>query len=905
VAQATTNTSELVPANLHCESLCDPIGLQCARPRFSWELTAAERGAVQAAYRVLVAASPENLAAEKELLWDSGRVASEESIQVPYEGSPLASGQCAWWKVRCWNADGTPGPWSVAARFELALLHPTDWHGQWIGADEAISAPLFRKAFALKEPVRRARAYISGLGFYELYLNGRKVGDHVLDPGWTDYDDRTMRKLLYPYKDNGRKRVLYATYDVTADLAPGANAVGVWLGNGWYNQRGRTVEGELWYGRPRLILQMNIEYADGSRESVVSDGSWKGAASPLVANNIFYGEIYDARLERDGWATAAFDDAGWAAVETMSPPTGRLVSQVSPPDKRIEALRPVKLTEPCPHVYVFDMGRIFSGWARLKVRGPAGTRIVMRFAEEIRPDGMLDFESAGGTSQIQCDTYRLRGTGETEIYEPRFAWHTFRHVDLTGLAPSLETLEGVVVHAAVESAGDFRCSSDLLNTVQAMVRRTHLAAMHGGVTMDCPHRERLGYTGDGQLTAEAALYNFRAGPFFAKWIDDLFDAQNRDTGFVPHTAPFYGGGGGPGWGAACIIVPWALYQFSGDRRVLEENYAGMKAWLAYLGTCTDGRDIVVHEEPGSWCLGDWCVPAETMEIPPELVNTYFYALTARRLAAVAEALGEEGDADRFEADACRIEEAFHRRFYRPDEGCYAAGIQGCDAIGLAMNPPPEIRRKAVDHLVATIRLRNQGHLDTGILGTPILLDVLARNGHADLAAEVLLQTTYPSYGYMIERGATTLWESWNGSGSHCHPMFGSVSGWFYRRLAGIRCDPAGPGFRKIVIQPTPCGNITSVSASVRTLRGTVAAAWQRDGGRFSLRATIPGNSTAQVAVPTLGAETVEVTEGGHAVWRDGKYENGRKGIGGADRASDAVVFTVGSGTYEFELTPGV
>ena len=990
MAQASTNSSEIIPSALHCEALSAPLGLQCARPRFSWEVTAAVRGTVQAAYRVLVAASPESLADERELLWDSGRVASEESIQVPYEGSPLASGRCAWWKVRCWNAAGTPGPWSVAARFEMGLLCQGDWQGQWIGAEETISAPLFRRTFTLKGPVRRARAYVCGLGFYESHLNGHKVGDHVLDPGWTDYDDRTMRKLLYPYRDNGRKRVLYATYDVTDALAPGANAVGVWLGNGWYNQRGRTVEGELWYGTPRLILQMNVEYADGSRGSVVSDGTWRCAASPITANNIFYGEVYDARLERDGSATAAFDDSDWAPVGIVRPPTGRLVSQVSPPDKVIAALRPVGLKQPQPGVFVYDMGENFSGWARLRVLGPAGTKVTLRFAEEIDAAGMLDFESAGGKDQVQSDTYILRGdaaiVGATggcppstcdcdeqqgdrrlplrkdpkEVYEPRFIWHAFRYVEVTGFpgapnldgtgwhghaplrghehsaggehghatarghatrrtegppdaygdpphqdtgTPDLDAVEGVVVHAAIESAGEFRCSCDLLNTVEAMVRRTHLAAMHGGVTMDCPHRERLGYTGDGQLTAETALYHFDAGPFFAKWIDDIFDAQNRDTGFVPHTAPFYGGGGGPAWGAACVIIPWALYQFSGDRRVLEEHYARMKAWLAYLGTCTDGGDIVVREEPGSWCLGDWCVPAEKMEIPPELVNTYFYALTARRMAAIAHALGEEADVEWFEIDACRIEEAFHRRFYRPDEGCYAAGIQGCDAIGLAMNPPDPIGRKVIEHLVATIR-RNQGHLDTGILATPILLDVLARNGHADLAVEMLLKTTYPGYGYMIERGATTLWESWNGAGSHCHPMFGSVSGWFYRVLAGIRCDPAGPGFRKIVIMPTPCGGLTSASASVRTLRGTVAVAWRRDGGRFSMRVTIPGNSTAQVAVPTLGAEDVQVTEGGCNVWRNGKYESGRSGLRDGHRAGGFVIFTVGGGTYEFQLTPG-
>lgn len=900
----------IAPTNLLCEYTKEALGLDTPNPRLSWQPASDTQGGVQAAYQVLVASSDERLGAGDADRWDSGKVESSQSTHVPYRGEALRSGETCWWRVRCWDGDGVAGPFSGVSTFGMGLLAEEDWQGAWIGADESISAPLFRKQFVLDRPVQRARAYICGLGYCELHLNGVKVGGHVLDPCWTDYDDRELRDLGYPFDDRTSKRVLYVTHDVTECLQPGANAVGVMLGNGWYNQRERSVEGKLWYGAPRLILQLNIQYTDGHTESVVSDGSWVSSSGPITFNNIFMGEVYDARLEKEGWDRPGYDDSQWEPVRIVPAPAGELHAQTAPPDKVRGHIQPISIAQPRPGVFIFDMGQNFSGWAQLKVQGPAGTEIVLRFAEELDSDGLLDFGSAGGDGQIQRDTYLLKGGGP-EQYEPRFTWHTFRYVEVTGYpgAPDQDSLEGVVVHSAVDPSGEFRCSNSLFDRIQTTYRWTHLSSMHGGVTMDCPHRERLGYTGDGHLTAETAMYNFWTPQFYAKWTNDMADAQNRDTGFVPHTAPFYGGGGGPGWGSAYVIVPWHLYQFYGDVRVLEEHYDGLAHWLEYLGTCTDGDHIVVREEPGSWCLGDWCLPDQQNlgydQLPPSLVNTFMYATVARLMAQIARALGRAEDAARFHELAEAVTAAFHGRFYDEKGGRYANGQYGADAFGLAMEPVPSPNREhALKSLLHRIQIDDHGHLDTGIIGTPILLDVLVEHGHESVAYEILTKTTYPSYGHMLESGATTLWESWAGGGSHCHPMFGSVSGWFFKNVAGLQTDPAAPGFEKIIIRPRLTDHLKWAAASVRTLRGLLAVHWRRQDGRFQLQATIPPNTSARVFIPKSGLSPLTIEEAQHMIWRDGTFHAGCPGVEHVEEGQDAVIVTVGAGAYLFGAEPG-
>lgn len=899
---SSSTSQQFRPINLLCEYLKNPLGIDSTKPRFSWELVSPKRGVQQTAYRIIVANTPQELDAENGGKWDSGKIESSQSTQIPYQGKPLVSGEICYWKIKCWNTDGEESQFSPVATFEMGLLNMEDWQGEWIGVDESISAPMFRKSFTTDRSVKQARAYICGLGYCELHLNGNKAGDQVLTPNWTDYDKREMGGMLYPYKDKSNKRVLYITHDITKMLNQGENAVGVILGNGWYNQRERKAEGSLWYGSPRMILQLNIEYTDGSSESIVSDTSWDCSSSEITFNNIFYGEVVDGRLVRDGWDTHNYNTEGWEKAISVQTPTGILKAQTSPADKIISSISPVAISEPKDGVFVYDMGQNFSGWIKLKVDGAPGTKVVMRFSEELSPEGLLDFQSAGGDNQIQSDTYYLKGEG-VEFYEPKFTWHCFRYVELTGCPgkPDLESIEGIVVHSDVEQSGEFSCSNSLFNDIQHIYRWAHLSNMHSSIPSDCPHRERLGYTGDGQLTAETSMYSFWMPQFYTKWINDISDAQNSDSGFVPHTAPFYGGGGGHAWGSAYIIVAWAMYQFYGDRRILEEHYSSMKHWLEYMGTCTENEYIVVHEEEGSWCLGDWCIPKmdeeDDAKLPEPLVNTFVYATVANLMAQIAEVLGKENEAKEFSHLSHAIAAAFHKHFYDENMACYSIGHHGSDAFGLMMKPlSEEIETSVLANLLHTITVKNKGHLDTGIVGTPVLLDVLTEHGYLDTIAEMLMKKTYPGYGYMIENGATTMWETWSGFGSHCHHMFGCVSGWFYKILAGIQTDPAGVGFEKITVRPHVVGNITSINAAVKTLRGRIAVNWQKENGKFSLKAEIPGNSTAKIYLP----KDSSISEGGYMVWNKVGFNDGCAGVEYGEECGESVVFTVGSGAYSFE-----
>ena len=815
---------------LRCEYAENPVGIDTRPPRFSWQLTSG----MQSAYRVVVASGGA-------AIWDSGKVVSPQSAHVPYGGSELKSRQqCQWW-VRVWDQDGRASDFSVPARFEMGLLDPGDWKAQWIGAPDAAfvsgtrtpPSPYLRKSFHLDSVPKSARAYVCGLGFYELRLNRRKVGDYVLSPNQTDYGQRQLRGLLNPSEDRTTKRVLYVTYDVTEYLREGENVVGLILGNGWYDQRDRDTEGQLWYGTPRAILQLE---ADEGELLAASEESWRiTTAGPIVRNGIFTGEDYDARLEIPGWDEGGFDDVAWTNAVTLSPPTGTLRAQASLPDKVVETLRPVAVTSSKPGLYTFDAGRNLSGWARLGVRGPRSRKLTLRFREEMGPD------------YGQFDSYVLKG-GATEIWEPRFTWHGFRHVDVTG-APEPPELEIRVAHSAVERAGTFECSNTLFNRIHETYVRTQLANMHGGVPSDCPHRERLGYTGDGHVAAQSAIYALDMARFYTKWIDDIGDARNHETGYVPHTAPFEGGRGGPPWGSAMVLMPWYMYLYYGDRRAIENHYQAMTAWVQYLGTRTDADGIVVKEEPGGWFLGDWR-PPEKIVIPPELVCTCYYAHCADLAARVARILGREPEAVSFAALAAKVGGAMHRRFYDAARNQYADGGQGANFFPLAFGlVPGEFQKAVFERAVSILVDGNHEHFDTGFLATPLVLDVLTARGRADLAYRLMNQTDFPSFGHILAQGATTLWEDWNGRSSHMHPMFGGACRWFWQALAGINPDPQRPGFEHILVTPRPVEDLQWVKAEYRCLRGTIGVEWTRKADAFQMQLAVPANTEATVALP--------------------------------------------------------
>ena len=849
------------PVNLRCEYLVDPIGIDVLQPRFSWVLDEPARGQRQTAYQVVVSTDPQAARAD---MWDSGRVASPESTHVVYAGTPLGSERTYYWKVRYWDKDGRPSPYSRVAWFEMGLLEPADWRAQWIGG-----ANQLRREFTLERAVVRARAYIAGVGYYELRINGRKAGDHVLDPGWTTYD----------------KRVLYVTYDVTTLLRQGPNAVGVMLGQGWFGARA-------------LLLQIQVELEGGTKVQIASDATWKAHAGPIVSDSLYDGEVYDARLETPGWDQPGFADATWKPAAPVTPPKGVLSAQMMPPIRVVETLVPLKLTSPRPGVYVFDLEQNISGWVELRVRGPRGTAVRLRHAELVYDDGRINVENLRAARAT--DTYILRGDGEEEIYEPRFTYHGFRYVEVTGFSgtPRLDSVRGRVVHSDVRPVGGFSAPKPILN-------RLHRASWWGiktnlhSVPTDCPQRdERIGWMGDAHLAGEAAMLNFDMAAFYTNFLHDIRDEQSAD-GAVTDTVPHKWGRrpADPAWGSAYPLLAWYTYQHYGDRRILEEHYEGIKKWADFLrNRSQDG--ILSYSYYGDWVA--------TEKTPGELVSTFYYFYSVQVVARVAEVLGRTADAEAYRKQADAIQAAFHTRFFRGD--VYGTGSQAAQTLALYLNlAPKEARGSAWSHLVNDIVYGRNTHLTTGIHATKYLMELLARQGRAELTYELATQTTYPSWGYMLENGATTIWELWqNKTGpamnSHNHPAFASVDGWLYRALAGLNVDPSGPGWQRIRVEPQVVRDLEWASGSIESMRGPVACAWRRTEDGMNLAVTIPAGSEAEIHVPKPPPGPVVIREGGRVVWRDGAFQPGVEGLTGARDAQRAVIFLAGSGRYTFEAS---
>jgi alpha-L-rhamnosidase len=881
-AAAAELEGALRPARLRAESQTEPLGLDVPRPRLGWILEPvdpAHRGGAQRAYQIQAAASRARLDAGEADAWDSGKVASTATILIPWAGRALRSGERIFWRVRSWDGAGRPSPWSAPSWFEMALLAPSDWQARWIEdsappprTDEERyhlrPAPLLRREFDVEKPVARARAYVSGLGYYELSLNGKRVGDHALDPGWTTYS----------------KRTLYSTYDVTAHLTQGRNAAGLVLGNGWWNPLPFKMFNHFNFreflpvGEPRAIVQLEITYEDGSVERIVSDPSWRVGDSPILRNNVYLGELYDARKELPGWDRAGFDDRRWRPAKLAESPVGPLRAQDVPPIKVTKTLRPVSVAEPRPGLFVFDLGQNFAGWVTLRVQGAAGTRVSLRFSELLFPDGtpngmttfagqVKDWKNWGrdvprpedGTpprTAWQQDVYILKGGGP-ERYTPRFTWHGFRYVAVEGFPgrPTLDALEGHVLHAAVESAGTFASSNDLWNKIQEAVLWSQRSNMFS-VQSDCPHRERLGYGGDIVATSEMAILNFDMARFYAKAVRDFADGAMPNGGF-PETAPYVGiqsdglgDGAGPiGWGIAHPVLLRDLYTYYGDRALLEEQYEALVRWTEFVrskakGHLTD-RDISDHE-------------AITPR-PKALTGTAFYHHNVRLTAEIARILGRRADAARYEQLAGEIRAAFNAKFLDPRTGRYDAGNQTCQVFPLQLGlVPPRSRPGALQTLLADIDKR-KGHLSTGIFGTKYLLEALSAAGRGDVAARVVDQRDEPGWGYMLANGATTLWESWRKDErvmSHNHPMFGSVSEWLWKHVAGIAPAPDAVGFDRIVMKPDLVKEVSWARGRYESVRGAIESSWRREGETFVWDVRVPVGSVATAHVPARTAADV-------------------------------------------------
>ncbi len=932
-----TSYDTLAPNGLKCEYFSNPIGLDEPRPRLSWQLGAGpgQHGVVQKAYQVLVAESLEKLHTDQPNVWNSGRVATNQSQQVVYDGPALQSGRRYHWKVRLWTSGGEPGPYSKPAFWEMGLLKPADWQARWISSGLSLAhgnpvpCPLLRRVFDLAGTVRRARVYVAALGHYELFINGGRVGTDYLTPGWTDYS----------------KRVQYQTYDVTNMLQPAGNALGVQLARGWFASRlGWSDRGHPSYGAaPALLLQLLVELEDGSTLTVASDSHFQAATGPLLEAEHYDGETYDARLEQPGWNTTNFDARRWtacveglehipatppefalAALDWAKPARGKahashlaVVASPGPRIGRIATVPSVGYSQPKPGVHVYDLGQNLVGWLRLKIPAglPAGTTFTLRHAEVLNPNGTL---YTTNLRRAKCTDTFIVGGGAGGVFEPRFTFKGFRYGELTvrgpdglempGFTPAGDALAAVVVHSDMPPAGTFECSDRLINQLQHNI----VWGQKGNfidVPTDCPQRdERLGWTGDAQVFCRTAAFNFDVAAFFTKWLIDLNDAQ-APQGTYPMVAPDVlaknAGDGGPGWADAGIIVPWTMYWCYGDTRILERHYRNMARYGKWLAAA----NVDTRHNFGDWLHHD----AHT---PPDLIATAFAAHSASLLSRIAALLKKKADAARFSTLFRRLQKEFIHRYVTP-AGRVLGDTQTAYVLALAFDLlPHKLRPAAAQRLVLDIEKgrytntwKNRNwHLSTGFLGVKDLTFVLNDAARTDVAYRLLLAEDYPSWLFPVKNGATTIWERWDGwtpdkgfqdpgMNSFNHYAYGAIGQWLYQRMAGLDMDERAPGYQHALIAPQlppadsdAARRITWVKAALQTPYGLLASHWKVQGKTVTLEVTVPANAAATVVMPCGNARLVRQAD--EPLGRTPSIKN----IGSA---AGTVRCTVGSGVYRF------
>ncbi len=883
---------------LTCEYFTNPLGIDVRQPRLGWQLISDARDVRQSAYQVLVARDAATLAAPTKLgqadtgdLWDSGRIESAQSHHVAYAGVALTSGQRCHWKVRVWDAAGQPSAWSEPAWWELGLLSPADWQAQWIapGYEEDLSdstpSPLLRGTFTVNGVIKSARAYATAHGLYALELNGQPVGDALFTPGWTSYHHRLQ----------------YQTFDVTSQLQPGANALGATLADGWWRGYLNWQKARQHYGQTvALLAQIVITYEDGRVQVVGTGGDWQSATGPIRKADIYNGETYDARLERPGWSTVGYAAAGWSGVKVEDVGYATLVAPNGPPVRRVETITPIALLTTPAGETVVDMGQNMVGWVRLRVSGPSGTTVTLRFAEVLDQAGNLYVTNLRGAEAT--DRYTLKGGGD-EVFEPHFTFHGFRYVDVSGYPGTLtlDDVTGVVIYSDMTPTGEFECSHALLNQLQHNI----IWGQKGNfldVPTDCPQRdERLGWTGDAQVFSRTAAFNMDVAGFMTKWLRDLAADQTPD-GRVPYVVPdILKQGGSTGWGDAAVIVPWVMYQAYGDTRLLAEQYPSMVNWIKY-GRAQTGDTWIWS---GGFHFGDWlAVPPPDPNLPypvtdQPIISTAYLAYCIGLVQQTAQLLGYAADAAEYAGWLAAIQDAFRREFITPN-GRLSPNSQTAYVLALHFGLlPAELRAQAAGRLAEDIRKRDN-HLLTGFLGASYLPHVLSDNGYLEVAYDLLNQTTYPSWLYPVTQGATTIWERWDGirpngsfqdvnMNSFNHYAYGAIGDWMYRVVAGVQLDPADPAYHHIVFRPQPGGGLTHARAAVQSLYGRVASGWQRTAASLDLTVTLPPNTTGAVYLPAASAAAVTL---------DGQPLN----AAAAREADGQVVVSVGSGTYTFSIT---
>jgi alpha-L-rhamnosidase len=877
------------------EFTVNPLGIDEQRPRFSWVLEHEERGQFQTAYRIIISSSLENAVKGIGDVWDSGRVESRDQV-VKYGGPPLGSFTRYYWRVKAWDSRGVEGDWSDIQWFETALLNPSEeWVAKWIGGGQ-----LLRSTFKIDGEVLEARAYVTGLGYYELRINGERVGDRVLDPPWSEYD----------------KTVYYSVYDVTNLVRNGGNAVGLILGRGRYSpvSPSRTQIPNLkYYDEPKASAMIRIKLRNGSIVTITTDESWRCLdKGPIIYDDIYNGYRYDARLEPVGWDEPGFNDSNWAPCIVVKPPSARLRSTATVPGVKVKGtLKPREYYNPRPGVYVFDFGQNMTGWVRLRVRGFSGMEVKVRHSEVVNPDGSINVENIRGAEAT--DTYVLRGGG-VEVLEPRFTYHGFRYAEITGYpgVPSIDDVEAVIVHSDLEPVGSLSCSDRMVNDIHRITWWSLRANILNGVVTDCPQRdERMGWLGDAWLSSDSAAYNFNMVKYYEKFIRDMVDSQ-KDDGSIPDVVPPYWNlyPADPAWGTALIYIPWLLYVHYGDVDILAEAYDAMKKWWNFLWS--KAKDSLLYFSK----YGEWVPPGRIHSIeycPPEILSTWILHRDALTLAQIARVLGKGEDEGYFKGKAEEIREAFNRAFLT-ERGYYSrytapdgsvkvlGGSQTCNALPLYLDMVPGNRvNDIVKALVNNVEVEWNRHLVVGIFGAKYVPEVLVKHGYVDLAYKAITQETYPSWGFMVKEGATTLWERWElitggGMNSLNHHMLGSVDAWFYRNLGGI--IPLEPGFSRIMIKPIMPSGIRHCSASLYTVRGLVSVEWSRSDGELTMVVTIPVNTTAEVHIPKI-SESMAIREGDRVIWSQGKVLTTGAGVLSIRDAGNSIIIEIGSGKYIF------
>jgi alpha-L-rhamnosidase len=896
----STNTVKI--SEVKCQYAINPIGVDAQYPAFSWLVESKERGKNQKAFQILVSDNLKDLDRDEGNFWDSGKVNSDQSNAVFYDGAPLKSTQTYFWKVRVWDELGQASNYSETAQFTTSILDSELWQADWIGQgsgkdpankegyyEEKTVVDIFgdsvkyngnslllRNKYRFSKPIEKAIVNICGLGLYELSINGKKVGDKILNPAKTNYN----------------KIVLYDTYDVSEFLNNKENVFGIVLGNGWYNPVPKWWSWRMqWFGEKRAMLQMHVTLKDGTTQVFSTDTNWKMKEGPVRRSCIYEGETYDATKEMEGWDEPGFDDSAWANAKIVNPPKGKLTAQMMPAIQHIETLKPISITYPGDSLSLVDFGQNFSGWIRIKVKGERGDSIVFKYAEDMK-DGMLD--PTTNHRAVVIDTFISNG-GKDEIYEPRFTYHGFQFTEISGLNYQLqaEYIEGIVVHSAVEPSGSFECSNEEINRIHTAILWSQRANLMGYPT-DCPQREeRLGWIGDAHVTAEEAIYNFDMNQFYTKWLKDIRINQDSN-GDIPYIAPRPISNGDPAfsWSCGYHLITWYHYMYYGDKKILEENYRAMKKYVDYLSSLADAY-IVPNDK-----YGDWVSPLEGWERgTPASISTGYYYYTTSIVAKAAEILGFTEDTKEYLSLSEKIKTAFNQRFYNEEKGQYEEGSQFSNSFALFLGVVPNNEKETVlNNLVNNIEEKHDIHLTTGILGTKYLMETLSQEGRSDVAWKLATQTTYPSWINMLE-GRNTLSEHWGegGMNSHNHVMMGSIDSWFYKTLAGIQVDEKAPGFKNMIIKPYMPADLSWVKASLKTVNGMVKSEWSKNGTNYNLKVEIPFGSDAVVYVlagsnsqvmegETLASEAENVTflrmEGNYAVFQvaSGEYNFDSSGL---------------------------